>query len=60
MQKSLFVTKVSLAVTKAALVVAKVVLVVARLLEQCPRNYRTQSGRSQVGCTAQTIWCKVD
>lgn len=47
-------------VTKAALVVVKVVLAIARVLEQCSRNYQTESGHSQAGCTAQIGGCKVD
>jgi len=45
-QKALAATNFSLAVTKSALVGAKDVLGVARVLEQCPGNYRTESGHS--------------
>ena len=49
--KSLAATKVSLAITKASLVVGKAILAVARVLEQCPRNYRTKSSHGHARCT---------
>ena len=49
---SLVVAWISLAAKKVTLVVVDVVLVVARVLEQCPENYQTESGYSQVGCAA--------
>lgn len=60
MRRTLAAAKVSLVGTRAILVVVKVVFIVPRVLEQFSGYYRTESGHSQAGCTAQIRGCKVD